>query len=61
MLAVVIGRNGGEADPGRWGWYVWEDGDYQLIDRGEREQRICMGGDQEIAVWRADATGVFEA
>ncbi len=60
VLAVVIGSGGDEPDHAKWGWYVWEEGDYRALSEGERVRRIDMAAAKEILTARADRTGVLE-
>lgn len=39
-LAVIIGSAGEERDPARWGWFVYDRGDYRDIGLDERAERI---------------------
>jgi hypothetical protein len=59
VLAIVIGHNGDEPEPGRWGWYVWQDGDYRTLTARDRSVRLRLDDGDAPSVWRADAHGVF--
>lgn len=61
VLSIVIAHNGAESDPQRWGWYVWQDGDYRLLSPAERSRRLCLEGETTPTLWRADATGTYPA
>jgi hypothetical protein len=41
-LAIIVPRAGREADPGRWGWFVYSDGDYRELGDAERAGRVEM-------------------
>ena len=41
-LAVIVRAGGEEADPRRWGWFVYDDGDYRTLDAGELGARITF-------------------
>jgi hypothetical protein len=60
VLAIVIGSGGDEPDHAKWGWYVWEHGDYRELPDHERSRRIEIGGNDGVAVARADTTAVTE-
>jgi hypothetical protein len=60
VLAIVIGCGGDEPDHTKWGWYVWEDGDYRELSHQERTRRIEIGGADGVTLCRADSTGVQE-
>lgn len=60
VLAVVIGLGGADEDPARWGWYVHEDGDYRMLEDGERQRRVDVEGDGSIERWRASLEGMGE-
>lgn len=61
VLSIVIAHNGAEADPQRWGWYVWRDGDYCVLSPADRSQRLHLEGETTPTLWRADATGTYRA
>jgi proteasome lid subunit RPN8/RPN11 len=60
VLAVVIGSGGDDEDPARWGWYVYEDGDYRDLEDRERINRVELCPDGAIQRWRASLAGVVE-
>jgi proteasome lid subunit RPN8/RPN11 len=39
-LAVIVPNGGEEADPGHWGWFVYENADYRTLDEAERAARL---------------------
>lgn len=41
-LAVIVRSGGEEADPRRWGWSVYHDGDYRALDAGDLGARITF-------------------
>jgi hypothetical protein len=41
-LAIIVPRAGREADTGRWGWFVYGDGDYRELGDAERAGRVEM-------------------
>jgi proteasome lid subunit RPN8/RPN11 len=41
-LAVIVGSAGEERDPDRWGWFVYDDGDYRDLAAHERAKRVQM-------------------
>ncbi len=61
ILSVVIGRDGDEPNPGQWGWYVWEHGDYRMLGTEELSHRLHIRAPLAATVWTADVTGVFIA
>jgi proteasome lid subunit RPN8/RPN11 len=42
VLAVIIPVGGSEGDPYRWGWFVFEDGDYRELTPDEYTQRVTI-------------------
>jgi hypothetical protein len=58
MLAVVIGNGGDDSDHVKWGWYVFEDGDYRQLSQHEIGKRIRIDAVREFETWSADANGV---
>jgi proteasome lid subunit RPN8/RPN11 len=41
-LAVIVGSGGEERDPARWGWFVYDSGDYRDLSPDERAARLEM-------------------
>jgi|SRR5581483_3109763 len=41
-LAIIVPRAGREVDIGRWGWFVYGDGDYRELGDAERAGRVEM-------------------
>jgi hypothetical protein len=60
VLAVVIGLGGDEKDSARWGWYVYDDGDYRMLADEERKWRIGLGSGKSTECWRASLEGMEE-
>lgn len=60
VLAVVIGAGGADEDPALWGWYVHEDGDYRMLEDGERETRVGIARNGSVERWRASLEGMEE-
>ncbi len=58
MLAVVIGNGGDDSAHVKWGWYVFEDGDYRQLSQHEIGERIRIDAVREFETWSADANGV---
>lgn len=58
VLAVVIGRGGKERNPTRWGWYLYEDGDYRPLLPDEWRCRLKVSKGLPVDVWRAERDGV---
>src|SRR5712671_2632479 len=58
MLAVIIGNGGDDSDHLKWGWYVFEDGDYRPLSVHEVGERIRIDQKGEFDSWIADASGV---
>jgi hypothetical protein len=54
-LAIIVPGAGDEADPSRWGWFVFGDGDYRELLAVERARRV------EITDAAADLVVIGEA
>lgn len=58
ILAIVIGNGGDDTDHLKWGWYVFENGDYNALSPVEIAQRVSIDRTLGFDVWSADANGV---
>lgn len=61
ILSVVIGNGGEDRDHLKWGWYVYENGDYVELMPTELARRLEIERGREVEIWRADALGVWPA
>ena len=60
ILSVIAGEPGGEADPARWGWYLYHGDAYRELSPSERERRILVDDDGTCTAWVASGDGVQE-
>lgn len=58
VLAVVIGSGGRDEGPARWGWYVYDDDRYQLLEDEELRARVESVSDLSSETWRASLDGI---
>ncbi len=59
VLAIVIGNGGADHDYREWGWFVYAQGEYRELLQHELAERLQIGNECDIDVWRADADGVW--
>ena len=55
-----LGDGGGEANPARWGWYVYDTSEYRELAANERAQRVTIDPDGTPTIWIANADSVNE-
>ncbi len=60
MLSVIAGEKGREADLDRWGWYLYEGGEYRGLTPTERQLRIRIDDSSPCPVWAASTDGIRE-
>jgi proteasome lid subunit RPN8/RPN11 len=60
ILAVVIGEGGAEKDYRRWGWYLFESGDYRYLTAQDFKERFVMDVGCSFEVREVDADCIRE-
>ena len=60
ILSLIVGDGGGEANPARWGWYVYDTSEYRELAANERAQRVTIDPDGTPTIWIANADSVNE-
>ena len=60
ILAVVIGEGGAESDHGKWGWYLYERGNYRHLTSQDLNGHLIVDADHFFQICEADADALRE-
>ena len=60
ILAIVIGEGGAESDHRKWGWYIYERGNYRRLTAQDLNGRLILEADHFFQICEADADAVRE-
>jgi len=60
ILAIVIGEGGAETDHQKWGWYLYERGNYRHLTAQDLSGHFMLEADHLFQTCEADADAVRE-